>query len=57
MDFNNDFDVWYTTLKRGLKKRKSFEDIKEVEKWCKRNKGKIKIISGSWQVFEIMKTV
>lgn len=51
---NGAYQVWYTTLKRCLKKGKSFDTIEEVAKWCKINKSKIKITSGSWQVLEIM---
>jgi hypothetical protein len=53
----NTFDVWYVTLNRKLKKRKSFTTINEVKKWCKLNKNKVKITSGSWQVLEIMKSI
>lgn len=57
LEMINTYDVWYTTLKRGLKKRKSFSTIEEATKWCKRNKNKIKITSGSWQVIEAMRNV
>jgi hypothetical protein len=51
------FDVWYKTPKRTNIKRKSFNSITEITKWCQVNKGKVKIHSGSWQVLEIMRTV
>lgn len=53
----NTFDVWYMTLNRKLKKRKSFNTIDELIKWCRLNKNKIKVLSGSWQVFEIMENI
>lgn len=42
------YQVWYTTIKRGLKKSKSFGDMKEVKKWCIQNKDKVRLTSGSW---------
>ena len=50
---DGEYQVWYTTIKRKLKKSKSFNDLKEVEKWCKQNKDKIIVTSGSWQVLNI----
>jgi hypothetical protein len=50
----NTYDVWYKTPKRSNVKRKSFDSITELTKWCKQNKGKVKIKSGSYNVFEIM---
>lgn len=49
------YQVWYTTLKRGLNRSKSFNTIEEVTKWCKANKDKVKLSSGSWQVLDTFK--
>lgn len=50
----NTYDVWYTTLVRKTKKRKSFATIEELTKWLKINQNKITINSGSRQAFDIM---
>lgn len=51
------YQVWYTTIKRGLKKSKSFNTLEEVSKWCNTNKNKVKVTSGSWQVLELFDKV
>ena len=50
---DGEFQVWYTTVKRKLKKSKSFNDLKEVGKWCKQNKGKVIVTSGSLLVLQM----
>lgn len=57
IDLNEKYQVWYTTIKRGLKKCKSFNDMEEVMKWCKSNKNKVTVNSGSWQVLDAFKEV
>ena len=54
---HNNYQVWYITIQSRLKKRKGFENLKQVEQWCKKQKGKIIITGSSWQVFEIMETI
>jgi len=54
---HNEYQVWYTTIQRGLKKRKGFQTLDDVKQWCKNQKGKITITAGSWQVLEIMESL
>ena len=54
LGMTNTYDVWYETLNRKLKKRKSFTTISDLTKWLKANQNKIRITSGSLQAFDIM---
>ena len=54
---HNEYQVWYITLNRNLKKRKGFETLDQVKQWCKKQKDKIRITAGSWQVIEIYKSI
>jgi len=55
--FDHDFDIWYTTVNKKLKKHKVIIAIKDLKKWCKLNKGKVIVTAGSWEVFEIMDSI
>ncbi len=57
LGINKAYQVWYKTPKRKNVKSKGFDSLDEVRKWCKANKNRIKIHSGSWQVLNIMNEV
>lgn len=43
-------------MKKGTK-RKFFNSSKEVTRWCKKNKGRVKIYEASQQVYDEIKAV
>lgn len=55
LGMDNKYSVWYKTPKREHVKYKGFNSIEEVRKWCKANKKRVKLHSGSWQVLDIMR--
>lgn len=48
------YEVFYRTAKQNSDKYRFFETLDELRAWCSRQRGKIRILSGSWQVFQIM---
>lgn len=51
------YNVWYKTPRRERTKRKSFDTMEEVIKWCKANKNKVRLHSGSIYVLDTMREI
>lgn len=54
LGMNNTYNVWYETLNRKIKRRKSFANLEGLTKWLKINKNKINVTGGSGEVFNIL---